>query len=71
MPSQRGTSRRYLIRRLRREGRPDLAEAIERDQIAAYAVACALGWQRRQNVRGTGSGNQAKRRAACLRDLGL
>jgi hypothetical protein len=71
MPSQRGTSRRYLIRRLRREGRPDLAEAVERNQIAAYAVACALGWQRRQNVRGTGSTNHAKRRAVRLRELGL
>jgi len=71
MPRQRGTSRRYLIQRLRREGRPDLAEAVERDQIAAYAVACALGWQRRQNVRGIGSTNQAKRRAFRLRELGL
>jgi hypothetical protein len=71
MSSQRGTSRRYLIRRLRREGRLDLAEAVERDEIAAYAVACALGWQRRQNVRGTGSTNQAKRRAFRLRAVGL
>jgi hypothetical protein len=60
-----------LIRRLRREGRPDLAEAVESGLITAYAVACALGWQRRQNVRGTGSTNQAKRRAFRLRTVGL
>jgi hypothetical protein len=71
MPAQRGTSRRYLIRRLRREGRPDLAEAVERGLISAYAVAVALGWQARQNVRGTGSTNRAKRRAFRLQELGL
>jgi hypothetical protein len=71
MPAQRGTSRRYLIRRLRREGRPDLARAVESGSVSAYEIAVALGWQARQNVRGTGSTNQAKRRAFRLQALGL
>jgi hypothetical protein len=71
MPAQRGTSRSYLLRRLRRAGRPDLVAAIEDGRVSAYAVAVALGWQTRQNVRGTGSTNEAKRRAVRLRDLGL
>src|SRR5262245_34495361 len=49
MPAQRGTSRSYLLRRLRRAGRPDLVAAIEDGRVSAYAVAVALGWQTRQN----------------------
>ena len=57
-----GTSRAYLIDRLRREGHDDLVEAIEAGVVSAFAVAVELGWMRRPNLTGTGSTNQAKRR---------
>ena len=59
---QNGTSRAYLIERLRREGRADLVAAIESGQVSAYAVAIELGWVTRHPTLGTGSTNQAKRR---------
>jgi hypothetical protein len=71
MSNHRGTSRAYIIRRLRDEGMPDLADAIERRRISSYAVAIAIGWQKRPKPTGRGSPNESKRRAVRLRALGL
>jgi hypothetical protein len=60
-----GTSRDYIIGRLRREKLDHLADAVECGEVSAYAIACELGWQKRK-VLGTGSENQAKRRAFAL-----
>jgi hypothetical protein len=65
-----GTSRAYIIARLRREKLDHLADAVERGEVSAYAIACELGWQKRK-VLGTGSENEAKRRAWALHKLGL
>jgi hypothetical protein len=65
-----GTSRAYIIARLRREKLDRLADAIERGEVSAYAIACELGWQKRK-VLGTGSENEARRRAWALHKLGL
>ena len=65
-----GTGRDYIISRLRREKLDDLADAVERGEVSAYAIACELGWQKRKIV-GGGSENQAKRRAWALHKLGL
>src|SRR5262245_25234972 len=54
----RGTSRAYLIDRLRREGHDDLVAAIEAGVVSAFAVAVELGWLRRENLTGTGATNQ-------------
>ena len=59
----RGTSRDYILNRLRREQRHDFITAIEGGQVSAFAVATALGWMSRPAVLGTGSDNEAKRRA--------
>jgi hypothetical protein len=40
----RGTSRAYLLRRLREAGRDDLVEAVEARRISARAAAIGLGW---------------------------
>jgi len=71
MLKQQGTSRAYIIDRLRREGMADLAEAIEAGRASAYEIACELGWQKRKPILGTGSDNEAKRRAFRLRALGF
>ena len=68
---QRGTSRDYLIRKLKEAGRNDLVAAIENKQVSAFACAEALGWRKRQPIQGTGSPNAAKRRAWALHKLGL
>jgi hypothetical protein len=71
---QRGTSRNYILNRLKREGRSDLIPAIEDGQVSAYAVAESFGWITRPAVAGTGSENQAKRRAhrlSALQELGI
>jgi len=65
-----GTSRDYIIGRLRREKLDHLADAVERGEVSAYAIACELGWQKRK-ILGTGSENEAKRRAWALYKLGL
>jgi hypothetical protein len=66
-----GTSRAYILARLRREGMTDLADAVKRRQVSAYAVACELGWQRRRKPLGTGSRNARRRREFQLRELGF
>lgn|SRR5262249_20780081 len=57
-----GTSKSYLVDRLRRENLTSLAEAVERGRVSAYAVATRLGWITRHPITGTGSENQARRR---------
>src|SRR5262245_7511173 len=57
-----GTSRAYILHRLRKAGRADLIEAIEAGEISALAVAIELGWARRRPTLGTGSTNQARLR---------
>lgn len=59
---QHGTSRGYILERLRRAGQTDLAIAVESGRVSAYAIACELGWITRHPTLGTGSTNQAKRR---------
>jgi hypothetical protein len=57
-----GTSRRYLLDRLRRtEGLGYLADAVEAGRITAHACALELGWVRRPRLLG-GSVNRAKQR---------
>ena len=57
-----GTSKAYLIGRLRRtEGLGHLADAVEAGRITAHACALELGWIRRPPLLG-GSLNQAKQR---------
>jgi len=42
-----GVRRDYILRRLERDGRHDLAEAIREGRVSAYTIACELGWTRR------------------------
>jgi hypothetical protein len=70
MSGQRGTSRSYIINRLRREGMADLADAIERGEASSYEIACELGWQKRPKPLG-GSENEARRRMWRLHKLGF
>ena len=46
-PRQQGTSRAYILDRLRRENRTDLADAVERNEVSAFSVAVSLGWTKR------------------------
>jgi hypothetical protein len=62
-PRPTGTSRAYFLERLKREGRADLLAAIENGQLSAYAAAEAAGYVTRRPILGTGSTNQARRRA--------
>jgi hypothetical protein len=64
-----GTSRAYVLDRLRRAGLTDLANAVERGRISAHAAAVQLGWVRRRPTLGTGSGNQARGRRYRLKAL--
>jgi hypothetical protein len=59
---QHGTSKSYIISRLRRENLPHLAAAIESGRVSAFAIATQFGWASRRPTLGTGSPNQAKRR---------
>jgi len=70
MTRQTGTSRAYLLERLRRDGRGDLLAAVGSGRLSAYAAAEAAGYVTRRPVIGTGSQGQAKRRAARGRDDG-
>ena len=66
---QNGTSRAYLIERLRREGHVDLLAAIDRRELSAYAAAVSLGWTTRHETNGRGSTNQARRREHALSNV--
>jgi len=64
-----GVRRDYILARLERDGRRDLAEAIREGRASAYSIACELGWTKRAEPTGFGSGNAAKRRQYQLRKL--
>ena len=58
----RGTSKNYIVARLRRtEGLAFLADAIERGEITSHGVAIELGWVGRPDLVGVRPG-QAKAR---------
>jgi hypothetical protein len=64
-----GVRRGYVLARLERDNRQDLAEAIRAGRVSAYTVAVELGWTERPRPLGTGSVNAAKRRQHQLRRL--
>jgi hypothetical protein len=60
--SHRGTSKRYIIERLRRtEGLGFLADAIEAGRISSHGVCIELGWVGRPDLVGVRD-SQAKQR---------
>jgi hypothetical protein len=59
---QQGTSREYLLDRLRREGHADWVEAIEAGRVSAFSVACELGWVTRSPTLLGERAHQSKRR---------
>ena len=63
-----GVRRDYILRRLERDGRHDLAEAIREGRVSAYTIACELGWTRRAEPI-SGRTNAAKRRQHQLRAI--
>jgi hypothetical protein len=65
----RGGRREYVLARLERDGRHDLAAAIRAGRVSAYTVAIELGWIARPARIGTGSDNAQKRRQLQLRAL--
>ena len=65
-----GTSREYVIDRLKRENLFQWIEPIESGRLSAYAVGVELGWfKRRATLSGANSG-QAKRRRLALESTG-
>src|SRR5262249_50021101 len=64
-----GVRRDYILARLERDGRHELAEAIREGRASAYSIAVALGWTQRAEPLGTGSVNATKRRQHRLRKL--
>jgi hypothetical protein len=64
-----GVRRDYILRRLERDGRHDLAQAIREDRVSAYSIAVELGWTKRAEPIGTGSINASKQRQYRLRTL--
>jgi hypothetical protein len=62
-----GTSREYLIGRLRKEGHFALLAAVERGDLSAYAAAEEAGFITRRPTLGTGSENATRRRLFALR----
>jgi hypothetical protein len=64
MPS--GSRRDYILARLERDGRHDLAAAIREDRVSAYSIAVELGWTKRAEPVGSNV-NAAKRRRFQLR----
>ena len=58
----RGTSKSYIIRRLRREeGLGFLADAIEAGRISSHAVGLELGWIGRPQLVGVRDGQSKAR----------
>lgn len=57
-----GTSREYILDRLRREGHVDWLEAIESGRLSAFSVAVELGWCKRPVTLTGEAANQSKRR---------
>jgi hypothetical protein len=62
-----GTSREYLISRLRKEGHFALLAAVERGDLSAFAAAEECGFVTRRPIQGTGSFNATRRRLFALR----
>jgi hypothetical protein len=62
-----GTSREYLISRLRKEGHFTLLAAVERGDLSAFAAAEECGFVTRRPTLGTGSENATRRRLFALR----
>jgi hypothetical protein len=65
---QFGTSREYIIERLRRGGHHSWIEAIEAGRLTPFAVAVELGWARRPKTASGEQAHQAKRRRHQLAD---
>jgi hypothetical protein len=63
-----GTSKAYILGRLRREGRTDFVEAIAAGKITALAAACELGWVTRPSTLSVLT-NQAKQRQRQFRAI--
>jgi hypothetical protein len=58
----RGTSKAYIVRRLRREeGLSFLADAIEAGRISSHAVGIELGWIDRPDFLGVRDGQSKQR----------
>ena len=63
-----GTSREYLIGRLRKEGHFALLAAVERGDLSAYAAACEVGFCTRKPNLDVGSQNMLRRRMFAIRN---
>src|SRR5262249_16179153 len=63
-----GTSREYLLGRLRKEGHFALVAAVERGDLSAFAAAEEVGFVTRRPILGTGSFNAARRRMFAVRN---
>jgi hypothetical protein len=57
----RGTSKAYIVGRLRRENLGFLADAIERGEITSHAVGLELGWIDRPGFLGVRDGQSKQR----------
>jgi hypothetical protein len=62
-----GTSKRYIVQRLEREGHTALLEAVQSGQITALTAATSLGWAKRPPLLG-GSTHRAHQREFRLRE---
>lgn len=67
-PPVQGTSARYIVSRLRRENKIDLAAAVEGGSISAFAAAVECGWTKRPPTLRSVT-NQAHRRNFQLRAI--
>jgi hypothetical protein len=67
MPGHRGTSRGYLLKKLKRAGKDDLLRVVSDGRISAFAAAEAAGLRRRFQVLGTGHSVMRQRREFALR----
>jgi hypothetical protein len=67
MAALHGTSKRYIVQRLEREGHTALLEAVQAGTITALAAAASLGWAKRPPLLG-GSTHQAHQREFRLRE---
>ena len=66
---QRGHSVAYICARLERDGFDRLLEGVRTFKISAYAAGEAAGYFERPPPRGTGSQNQARKRAWDIRAM--
>jgi hypothetical protein len=66
---QQGTSRAYILDRLKRENLLHYVDAIERGEISAHAVAVQCGWIQRPPTLGGDTTYQARRRRLRLQAI--